>query len=32
VTPQAAFGLAYMGELASKARDQSVKGAFSWKF
>jgi outer membrane autotransporter protein len=32
VTPQAVFGLAYLGELAGNARDHSVKGAFSWKF
>jgi outer membrane autotransporter protein len=32
VTRQATFGVAYMGNLASNARDNSVKGMFSWKF
>jgi len=32
VTRQATFSVAYVGNLASNARDHSVKGAFSWKF
>jgi outer membrane autotransporter protein len=32
VTRQATVGVAYMGNLASNARDNSVKGVFSWKF
>jgi fibronectin-binding autotransporter adhesin len=31
-TRQASFGVAYMGNLASNAQDQSIKGMFSWKF
>lgn len=32
VTRQASVGVAYMGNLASNARDNSVRGVFSWKF
>jgi outer membrane autotransporter protein len=32
VTPRAAVGIGYTGEIAANARDNSVKGFFSWKF
>ena len=32
VTRQVTVGVAYVGNLASNAQDNSVKGMFSWKF
>jgi outer membrane autotransporter protein len=32
VTPQATFGLSYLGQLAQSAQDHSVRGNFSWRF
>jgi hypothetical protein len=30
--PQALIGIAYSGQLARNANDQSVKGNFTWRF
>jgi outer membrane autotransporter protein len=30
--PQASIGIAYSGQLAATANDQSVKGNFTWRF
>ena len=32
VSPQASIGIAYSGQLAANANDQSVKGNFTWRF
>ncbi|MCC8976781.1 autotransporter outer membrane beta-barrel domain-containing protein, partial [Bradyrhizobium brasilense] len=32
VTPQASIGIAYVGQLADRVQDHSVKASFSWKF
>jgi uncharacterized protein with beta-barrel porin domain len=32
VSPQATFGVSYVGELAAHLQDHAVKGNFSWKF
>ncbi|MBR0898260.1 autotransporter domain-containing protein, partial [Bradyrhizobium tropiciagri] len=32
VTPQASVGIAYVGQLADRVQDHSVKASFNWKF
>lgn len=32
VTPQASVGIAYVGQLADRVQDHSVKGSFTWRF
>ncbi|WP_454619123.1 autotransporter domain-containing protein [Bradyrhizobium cenepequi] len=32
VMPQASVGISYVGQLADRVQDHSVKGSFSWKF
>ncbi|HEX7921922.1 MAG TPA: autotransporter-associated beta strand repeat-containing protein [Bradyrhizobium sp.] len=32
VTPQASVGIAYVGQLADRVQDHSIKASFSWKF
>ncbi|WP_156928696.1 hypothetical protein [Bradyrhizobium sp. th.b2] len=32
VTPQASLGIAYVGQLADRVQDHSVKASFSWRF
>jgi outer membrane autotransporter protein len=32
VSPQATVGIAYFGQIAKGAQDNSVKGSFSWRF
>ncbi|MCP1837343.1 uncharacterized protein with beta-barrel porin domain [Bradyrhizobium sp. USDA 4538] len=32
ITSQASVGISYVGQLADRVQDHSVKGNFSWKF